>query len=1169
MATITSTSANETLTGSAANDSYVFSNGFGLDSISDAGGTDTVNMAAVTANLTINLTAGAGDEITDGTNTVNWTGNIIERATGGSGNDSITGNSAINVLNGSAGDDTLSGLGGDDTLYGGTGNDSLDGGDGFDVYLFESGWNNDTITADSSGGYDQVDFSLLTSNMTVNLTAGAGIEATDGTSTLEIAGDFIEQVKGGSGHDTITGNSLNNAVWGYYGDDTISTGSGSDILDGNNGNDSLDGGDGVDRYIFGAGGFGTANWGNDVIVDSSGSDEVYLVGVSNNLTINLNAGAGDEVTDGINTVNWTGNIIENATGGSGNDSITGDSSNNNLTGNDGNDTLSGEDGNDSLIGGNGNDSLIGGNGNDTLRGENGNDSLDGGDGNDSYLFYNTWGSHVITGDNSGTDQVYLANVTSNLTINLTAGAGDEIADGLNTVNWTGDIIEIAATGSGNDLITGNSSGNTLTGGAGNDTISGGDGNDALYGSNDNDFLDGGNGNDNLYGGSGNDTYVFSESWGNDIISNQAIDGEIGGNDTVDLSTVTANVTVNLLSGTGNEVTDGTNTVNWSSDVIENATTGSGADSLTGNALDNNLDAGGDNDTITAGDGNDTLTGGSGDDSLDGGAGNDTYVFGDNFGYDTINDSSGIDTIDLSGTTVHYDIDLRAYNAASIAQGTGYINRVWQTSTTVLENAYAGSADDTVVGNDSDNYLSGGAGNDLLQGNLGNDTLVGGDGNDSLYTTDSGNDSLIGGNGNDIIADVGYGSDTVDSGAGNDHISIGWTDRLYLTDTSGTDSLLLNFGNPYLGHAMTYDAVAGTIKNGSTVFASWDPTTTYFETIYASDLDDTVIGGAGNDTLYGHQGSDTMTGGSGDDVLYGSYGNLQTGHLDVYENDTLDGGDGNDYLDGQAWHDSLTGGSGNDSLIGGIGNDTLSGGDGNDTYKFSYYLDYFYTDVDVLQDSSGTDTLDFSTNAWDNAMTINLTSGAGSEAYVTAESGRNLNWSGDAIENIIGSMAADSITGSSVANNLDGYLGSDTIAGMGGNDTLQGGTGNDIYQFAQGDGQDLIIENDTTGGNSDKIAFNSSVSQSVVAVFQTGSGDLQIGYTNSAGDLITVQDFDTAAGAVERFELSTGYYMTDSEINQVISDMAAYATTNSVSFTSLDDVKNDAGLLAIVNGGWHT
>ena len=61
-----------------------------------------------------------------------------------------------------------------------------------------------------------------------------------------------------------------------------------------------------------------------------------------------------------------GVVIENATGGSGNDVLIGNSANNVLTGNDGNDTLMGRGGNDRLIAGAGDDTVHGGDGLDVI-----------------------------------------------------------------------------------------------------------------------------------------------------------------------------------------------------------------------------------------------------------------------------------------------------------------------------------------------------------------------------------------------------------------------------------------------------------------------------------------------------------------------------------------------------------------------------------------------------------------------------------------------------------------------------------------------------------------------------------------------------------------------------------------------------------------------------------
>ena len=163
-----------------------------------------------------------------------------------------------------------------------------------------------------------------------------------------------------------------------------------------------------------------------------------------------------------------------------------------------------------------------------------------------------------------------------------------------------------------------------------------------------------------------------------------------------------------------------------------------------------------------------------------------------------------------------------------------------------------------------------------------------------------------------------------------------------------------------------------------------------------------------------------------------------------------------------------------------------------------------------------------------------------------------------MEDASGGSGNDIITGTS-ANNV--------LTGNTGNDTLSGDTGNDTYVFNKGDGQDLVIDSDSTSGNTDTLQFGNSVTQSAVAIFQDSSGNLQIGYTDSSGDLITIQNQST--NTIEHFQLSNGNFMTASDINSIISSMAAYAATNSVSFNSLSDVENNTNLMALVNSGWHS
>ena len=99
-------------------------------------------------------------------------------------------------------------------------------------------------------------------------------------------------------------------------------------------------------------------------------------------------------------------MIENATGGDGDDSIFGNAVDNVLKGRSGNDDLSGLDGDDSLIGAKGRDKLLGHNGADTLKGGAGRDVLRGGNGADTII--GGTGVDRLFGGGGRDDFVYLA-----------------------------------------------------------------------------------------------------------------------------------------------------------------------------------------------------------------------------------------------------------------------------------------------------------------------------------------------------------------------------------------------------------------------------------------------------------------------------------------------------------------------------------------------------------------------------------------------------------------------------------------------------------------------------------------------------------------------------------------------------------------------------------------
>jgi serralysin len=253
------------------------------------------------------------------------------------------------------------------------------------------------------------------------------------------------------------------------------------------------------------------------------SDQLALLNITNDIHARGNV---------FNALQYNGDprsLIENATGGSGNDTIRGNAANNTLIGNAGADDLFGLDGGDALSGGLGADHLDGGNGADLLVGGAGNDQLTGGAGDD-VLFGGDPG--VLTPDGNdvligGAGHDLLDGGTGNDTLNGGVGA-DDLIGGMGTdfatyANSTAGVVAnlgspAANTGEAsgdtyssiegligsrfNDTLVGNSSDNELRGGNGNDTLRGLGGIDRLVG---------GNGNDTLVGGGGNDTFAFNKA----------------------------------------------------------------------------------------------------------------------------------------------------------------------------------------------------------------------------------------------------------------------------------------------------------------------------------------------------------------------------------------------------------------------------------------------------------------------------------------------------------------------------------------------------------------------------------------------------------------------------------------------------------------------------------
>jgi Ca2+-binding RTX toxin-like protein len=514
------------------------------------------------------------------------------------------------------------------------------------------------------------------------------------------------------------------------------------------------------------------------------------------------------------------------------------SANINGTGNGLNNVLTGNSGNNTLSGGAGNDYLIGGAGNDVLDGGAGADVMYGGAGDDTYMVDDVGD---VTGDGGGGTDTVIATVTRS----LGGGLENLILAGSANIN-----------GSGNGLantITGNSGDNALAGNAGDDTLLGGAGSDTLSGGAGNDLLDGGEGDDIMYGGPGDDVFIVDSA------------GDITGDAAGGVDTVMSSVTRTLASGLENLILTGAADING-----------------TGNSLANTIIGNSGSNTLSGGAGADILDGGAGDDIMYGGEGNDTFYVdsvGDITG-ESASANGGVDTV-----------------IASVTRSLGsYIENLVLT----------GSADIDGTGNGLANTITGNSGANVLSGNDGDDTLIGG----------AGADTLIGGAGTDTANYAASAAAvTVDLGAGTG---------------SGGDA------------------------EGDTLSGIENVTGSAFADVLTGDAGANLLsGGAGNDILDGGAGDDIMYGGAGDDIfIVDSVGDITgdgAGGIDTVMSSvsrTLGGNLENLVLTGT---DAIDGtGNGLDNVItGNAAANTLTGGAGADAFVFNTALGA--GNIDVIAD----------------------------------------------------------------------------------------------------------------------------------------------------------------------------------------------------------------------------
>jgi len=219
------------------------------------------------------------------------------------------------------------------------------------------------------------------------------------------------------------------------------------------------------------------------------------------------------------------------------------------------------------------------------------------------------------------------------------------------------------------------------------------------------------------------------------------------------------------------------------------------------------------------------------------------------------------------------------------------------------------------------------------------------------------------------------------------------------------------------------------------------------------------------------------------------------------------------LEGEAGDDTLIGGAGHDILIGGEGADALSGGEGNDTLVIDA-ADLART----VDGGAGYDTL-----VADGATGITLTLGnhaaeaaigtdhgdtligndddltVFSEAATITRSGTIISgWvpigyhldGGKGDDTLTGAANADRLIGGEGVDTLTGNDGDDTLIGGAGNDSLRGGTGDDVYIYNRGDGDDVIWDTGSAGG--DVLSFGSGIAISDLVLSRAG-GSLKVSF----------------------------------------------------------------------------
>ncbi|WP_227657515.1 hypothetical protein [Candidatus Magnetaquicoccus inordinatus] len=871
----------------------------------------------------------------------------------------------------------------------------------------------------------------------------------------------------------------------------------------------------------------SSNQQNLVGTDNNDSFDVNYYAAYNGTYFNLSliknfyAGGGNDVMGGSTR-------SDNLWGGTGNDTLLGYAGDDKMYGEDGDDTLQGDVGNDTMDGGlgadllfgqDGSDILVGGTGNDELQGGAGNDQMDGG--TDIDKLFGQVGNDILNGGD-GADIVVGFTASNDTKQTLASGETDD--DTL----FGGNGADQMYGGLGNDYMDGGVDNDLMSGGAGTDQMFGGSGDDEINAEAGNDILDGGSGIDKLFGGVGND-----QMWGGD--GNDLMMGFTPSNDTKQTLATGETDDDIMYGGAGDDLLLGGlgGDLLWGGIGNDELNGGDGNDALYSEAGNDKIFGGVGNDIIYGGDGDDTLfgftasnelkqtlaTGESDDDYLYGGTGNDIIVGG--VGNDFIDGGAGADNMQGGQGNDTYivnsvnDVILELQNEGydTVVSSANYI-----LNTNIEELRLVEGFNIHGTGNSLNNIITGNSADNILDGVTGADTLRGGAGNDTYYVDNVGDQ---------VIEMTGEGTDTVNS-------TISYTlgsnlENLTLLDFSkaekgiadGVNILVYGYPKAYELDYMQGNAVAG-YKGTCALTAIANLSTQANQALSEAQVVQTAINN--NWCVTDPTKTEYQRGGSNyidQQALLNSYGirnGIITGFNEQGIANLLKGGRGviiglnagklwgdNAYLDNGAVNHVVT--------VTGVACDATSG-----TINGFYIAD------------SGRGLVSDMTRYIAIADFRNCAQVANAYTIYTVDPiklwNEDVNASGNSLNNI-----------------LTGNRGKNTLSGGLGNDTLIGQAGDDTYLFARGDGQEALIDNDDTVGNMDILQLV-GINQTNLWFSHVGN-DLKISIMGST-EQILIKDWYLGGTSgkdnhVEVIKTAEGYTLFDTDVEQFVQAMAAFAT----------------------------